>query len=222
MRSTRQVVASLAATAFFLAVLLVCAGRLNYWQAWAYAAISLLMNLATQMILRKDPDLVRERRKPGAGAKGWDKVLLGLGLLLTLAMLVIAGLESGRHEPQLSWMWSIAGVVLSLAGMSIFLLALRENRFFSAVVRIQTDRGQTVCTTGPYSVVRHPGNAGMIIGTMGLPFVLMSVWAMVPAVLSVVLLVTRTHLEDLLLQNELEGYREYKQKTRFLLMPGIW
>lgn len=81
---------------------------------------------------------------------------------------------------------------------------------------------RTVCTTGPYRLIRHPGNAGMIIGTLGLPFLFMSTWSIMPALLSMVLLVKRTHMEDLLLESELNGYREYRRATRFRLMPGIW
>jgi protein-S-isoprenylcysteine O-methyltransferase Ste14 len=224
MGSTKRLLMSIATTVFFLAVLLVSAGHLSYWQGWVYAAISLLMSFATQLILRDNPDLVKERSKPGAGAKAWDKKLLGLGLLLTLTTLVIAGLDSGRYHwsPNLSWIWSIPGLVLNLTGMSIFLQALRENRFFSAVVRIQNDRKQTVCRTGPYKVIRHPGNAGMIIGTMGLPLLFISVWSTIPVLLSVVILVIRTHLEDNMLKEELEGYPGYQQATRFRLIPGIW
>lgn len=224
MGSTKRLLIGIATTVFFLAVLLVSAGRLSYWQGWVYAAISLLMNFATQLILRNDPDLVKERSKPGAGAKAWDKGLLGLGLLLTLTTLVVAGLDSGRYHwsPNLSWIWSITGLVLNLTGMSIFLLALKENRFFSAVVRIQNDRKQTVCKTGPYKVIRHPGNAGMIIGTVGFPLLFISVWSTIPVLLSIVILVIRTHLEDNVLKGELEGYPDYQQATRFRLIPGIW
>jgi protein-S-isoprenylcysteine O-methyltransferase Ste14 len=224
MGSAKQRILSLATTVFFVAVLLVSAGRLSYWQGWVYGAISLLMSFATQLVLRDDPDLVKERSKPGAGAKDWDKKLLGLGLLLTLITLVIAGLDSGRYHwsPKLSWMWSIPGLVLNFTGMSIFLLALKENRFFSAVVRIQIDRKQTVCRTGPYKVIRHPGNAGMIVGTMGLPLLFTSFWSTVPVLLSIVILIIRTHLEDNTLKEELEGYPEYQKATPFRLIPGIW
>jgi protein-S-isoprenylcysteine O-methyltransferase Ste14 len=220
----RRLFVNITTTSFFLAVLLISAGRLNYWQAWVYGGMSLLMNVATLLILRQEPGLARERSKPGAGTKAWDKKLLGLGLMLTLAILVIAGLDSGRNHwiPHLSWKWSIFGMVLNCAGMTLFLLALKENRFFSSVVRIQNDRRQIVCRTGPYGVIRHPGNAGMAIGTIGLPFLFMSIWSAIPMLLSVIIVVIRTHLEDMLLQDELEGYCDYQRSTRFRLIPGIW
>ena len=178
----------------------------------------------SRLILRNAPDVAKERAKPGEGAKGWDKALLGMGFLLNLVTLIVAGLDSGRFNwaPQLSCSWSIVGVVLSAAGMVIFLLAMKENRYFSSVVRIQTDRGHTVCSTGPYSVVRHPGYAGMIIGSIGLPFLFTSAWSGIPALLSSVLLVARTSLEDVALEKELLGYRDYQRATRFRLIPGLW
>lgn len=220
----KHLLISFVTTLVFLTILLVSAGRLGYWQAWVYAVISTLMNLCTRLILRSAPDVAKERAKPGEGAKGWDKSLLGFGFLLNLVTLVVAGLDSGRFHwmPHLSRGWSIVGIALTTAGMVIFLLALKENRYFSAVVRIQTDRGHTVCNTGPYSVVRHPGNAGMIIGTMGFPFLFTSAWSGIPALLSSVLLVARTRLEDTVLENELLGYRDYQRTTRFRLIPHVW
>jgi protein-S-isoprenylcysteine O-methyltransferase Ste14 len=208
----------------FLCILLASAGRLDYWPAWAYAAIGMLTNVLMRLILRTDPDLARERSKPAAGAESWDKRLLGLGFLPNIAMLVVAGLDSGRHHwsPRAPWIWSVFGALLTLAGMGLFLRAMKENRFFSAVVRVQRDRGHTVCRSGPYRIIRHPGNAGMILGTLGFPFLFMSAWSAIPALLSVVLLVARTSSEDSFLENGLEGYRDYQRATRYRLVPGIW
>jgi protein-S-isoprenylcysteine O-methyltransferase Ste14 len=182
------------------------------------------MNLCTRLVLRKAPEVALERAKPGHGAKGWDKALLAFGLLLNLVTLVVAGLDSGRFHwvPQLARGWSIVGIVLTTVGTGIFLWAMKENRFFSAVVRIQTERGHSVCTTGPYAVVRHPGYAGMIIGTLGLPCLFTSAWSAIIASLSVVLLVVRTRLEDATLEQELAGYGDYQRATRFRLIPGVW
>jgi protein-S-isoprenylcysteine O-methyltransferase Ste14 len=220
----KQFSISFATITVLLAILFISAGRLDYWQAWEYGAISAVMSLCTRLILRNAPDVAKERAKPGASAKGWDKVLLGVGFLLTLVTLVVAGLDSGRIHwlPQLSCGWSPVGVALTMVGSAIFLLALKENRYFSAVVRIQTDREHTVCSTGPYSVVRHPGYAGMIMGTLGLPFLFTSMWSGIPALLSSVLLIVRTSLEDVALEKELSGYQDYQRATRFRLVPGVW
>lgn len=219
----RPFLISLAATLVFVMIVLVSAGRLTVWQAWVYGGISLALNVGQRMILRANPELAKERAKPGSGARASDKALLGIGLLLTLAMLVTAGLQL-RHSggPSLAITWFVVGVVLEVAGAFLFLWALRENTFFSAVVRIQTDRRQAVCTTGPYRIVRHPGNLGMIIGTLGFPLLFQSTWSFVPAGLFIVSLLVRTHLEDVLLTKELVGYRDYREQTRFRLVPGFW
>lgn len=224
MMRSRQVVISLITTAVFTAILFVAAGRVTYWQAWVYAGLSIASGLGSRLVLAGDPDLAKERARPGEAAQAWDKALLGGGLILNLVMLVIAGLDSGRFHwaPRAPFASFVIGMVLSVAGMAIFLGAMKENRFFSAVVRVQRDRGQTVCHTGPYRIVRHPGNAGMIVGTIGLPFLFMSFWSGVPAIVAVVLMIVRTGWEDALLDKELEGYREYRRSTRSRLIPGIW
>jgi len=96
------------------------------------------------------------------------------------------------------------------------------NRFFSGVVRIQNERGHSVVSDGPYRWVRHPGYAGGFIGDLALPLLLGSAWAFIPAALTAGAVVLRTALEDRTLQAELPGYREYAQRTRFRLLPGVW
>jgi protein-S-isoprenylcysteine O-methyltransferase Ste14 len=106
--------------------------------------------------------------------------------------------------------------------MSVFLQAMKENQFFSAVVRVQRDRGHAVCDSGPYQIIRHPGNAGMILGAIGFPLLFMSAWSVIPALLFAVLMVARTRLEDSVLEKDLDGYRDYQRTTRYRLAPGIW
>lgn len=208
----------------FLALLLLCAGRCNYWPAWVYVGTSLLMSLLTRYVLRDNPELIKERNQPKPDAKAWDKRLLGLGFLLTLITLVIAGLDAGRWHlrPMLTWPSFALGLTLNLLGTGIFLRSLKENRFFSSMVRIQSDRGHTVCSTGPYRLVRHPGYVGMIVGTLGTPLLLMSAWSMLPTLLFVLVMFVRTQREDAVLQAELAGYVEYCSRTRYRLVPGIW
>lgn len=208
----------------FLALLLGAAGTARYWPAWVYFASSVLMSALTRVVLRGNPALLEERRHPGPDAKPWDKKLLGAGFLMNVALLIVAGLDAGRlhWSPRLTWHGSVVGLLLMVAGMVLFLLALQENSFFSSVVRIQRDRGHVVCSSGPYRVVRHPGNLGMIIGTLGLPLLLMSAWAAIPSLLFVALMVVRTRLEDAALADELPGYREYQRATRYRLVPKVW
>lgn len=104
----------------------------------------------------------------------------------------------------------------------MLLWAKWANRFFSSVVRIQTDRGQTVCKDGPYRFVRHPGYVGGLLFGMATPLALGSFWALIPAAVGAMLLIVRTYLEDRTLQEELPGYLEYTKEVRHRLLPRIW
>ncbi len=96
------------------------------------------------------------------------------------------------------------------------------NAYFSTAVRIQGDRGQTVCRTGPYQFVRHPGYIGTFLQSLGIPFLLGSLWALIPGIMAVVFMIIRTSMEDRTLQAELPGYQDYIQKVRYRIIPGIW
>jgi protein-S-isoprenylcysteine O-methyltransferase Ste14 len=136
----------------------------------------------------------------------------------------MAGLDSGRF----GWTGdvpvgvTVAGAILMLLGQTLFAVAKRENAFFSSTVRIQTERGHQVCDQGLYRVVRHPGYLGMLISLLAFPLVMNSYWAFVPAAIGATLLVVRTVLEDRFLINDLPGYREYANTTRWKLLPGLF
>ena len=97
-----------------------------------------------------------------------------------------------------------------------------ENRYFSGMVRIQTDRGHRIVSSGPYRWMRHPGYAGALLTYLATPLFLDARAAFVPAAILVVLLVIRTYLEDRTLQERLDGYREYTKRVPHRLLPGIW
>jgi protein-S-isoprenylcysteine O-methyltransferase Ste14 len=107
-------------------------------------------------------------------------------------------------------------------GHALVVWATGTNAFFSQVVRIQTERGHTVVSTGPYRFVRHPAYVGAIVLVLSSPFMLSSWWALIPGVVCAVLMIVRTALEDKTLQAELPGYVEYTQHTRNRLLPGAW
>jgi len=125
-------------------------------------------------------------------------------------------------SPQLPLTLELVAFAVVIASYLFSTWAMVVNRFFSAVVRIQTDRGHTVVTTGPYRFVRHPGYAGGAIGYLVTPFALGALWVLIPALLTIAALVIRTALEDRTLQAELPGYAGHAQKTRYRLLPGIW
>lgn len=221
---TSLLIKHLLGTLLFFALIFLAAGRPDYWQGWVYVGIGLVMFVLNHTALRVDADLSRERSNPGAGAKNWDKLLLGLLFLLMLGMYVVAGLDSGRYRwsPGFPLWVYLAGALLTAAGQLLFLVAQKQNKFFSSTVRIQTDRAHAVCDTGLYRFVRHPAYLGSVVQLIGFPLLFGSRWSIPPIAASIVVVVVRTALEDRLLKNELTGYREYAQKTRFRLVPYLW
>ena len=195
----------------------------SYWQGWVFGALNFLMLAFSWLLLRGRPELIQERFSPGKGTKRWDTWYFALSSPLYLAALVLAALDGGRFHwgPAVPlWAW-LLGFAVYASGQAIHLWAKATNRWFSSVVRIQEDRGQTVCRDGPYRFVRHPGYLGGLLFTLATPLLLGSWLALIPHAAVSLLLVLRTHLEDRTLQAELPGYAEYARKVRHRLGP-LW
>jgi protein-S-isoprenylcysteine O-methyltransferase Ste14 len=211
---------------FFVALvaMFAVAGRMDYWQLWVWGGANVLVGLVVAISFRTQPDLIEERVKPGPGTKRWDKVFFAVWLPTLLSLLGVAALDGGRlhWSPPIAPLVYAAGYVALAFGYALTLWAMWTNRFFSAVVRIQTDRGHSVVQEGPYRFVRHPGYAGVVFLPIATALTLGSLWALIPVGLGVVLFVIRTALEDATLQRELPGYAEYARKVRYRLLPGVW
>jgi protein-S-isoprenylcysteine O-methyltransferase Ste14 len=166
----------------------------------------------------------RQNMKSAQKAKAWDKVLAPLmAVSIGFPMVTVAGLDHRFGWSPGFPLWLIViGFVMIALGYAFATWAMAENRFFSSVVRIQVDRGHSVCDSGPYRFVRHPGYAGNIPPLVGIVLALGSVWALVPAAVAAIITVVRTALEDRTLQAELPGYRDYAQRVRYRLIPGIY
>ena len=210
-----------------LGVLFIAAGRLQWWEGWAYTGMTLLVLLLSRsLILLKSPDLARERAEAGQreDIKAWDKILLpAIAIYAPLVSWIVAGLdERFGWTPDLPDYIQIIALFMIFLGSMIGTWAMLVNRFFSSQVRIQTDRGQTVVSAGPYRLVRHPGYAGGILSWIAAPVFFSSYWVAVPCVAAITLVIIRTALEDRMLREELPGYREYAQRVRFRLVPGVW
>lgn len=205
---------------------MIISGQWRWWQAWAYALASALAFIVSRILAaRRHPDLLAERARftSAKDTKPWDKIiapLLGIG---SVVILIVAGLDRlYEWSPVFSTTAHVIGFVAIILGYAFSSWALIENRFFSGTVRIQYERGHRVVATGPYRIVRHPGYAGGLFGYVFIPILLDSLWAFVPALLLGVVMIVRTALEDKTLQAELPGYKEFAQKTRYRLFPGIW
>jgi len=224
MKAAQLLIKSLLGTIFLLLILFISAGRINYWQGWLYSIICITSVLLNSFALKYNNELAAERSGVKSGTKSWDKIIIGFSAFTLLIIYIVAGLDSGRFRWSQGFHWSInaIGVILILLGEAIFLMAQKQNQFFSSLARIQTDRGHTVCDTGIYKFIRHPAYFGNIITAIGIPLILGSLWSYIPSAVSVFLIIIRTSLEDKTLINELDGYSDYASKTRYRLLPYIW
>jgi len=204
------------------AILFVSSGRLNWVWAWAYLGVGVAI-LAVNLLVMP-PELIAERgRTDKKDIKAWDRVLTTLNILPSLGVPIVAGLdERFRWPPQLALTLHLVGLAFIALGQGLFTWGMVSNKFFSTMVRIQMDRDHTVADGGPYRVVRHPGYVGYIVSAFATSVALGSLWALIPAGLTMCILIIRTALEDRTLHEELPGYAEYAQRVRYRLLPGIW
>ena len=208
-------------------ILFICGGDFGWWQAWLYSILIVAAGLGGRMWAeQRHPGLTAERQNVEniQNAKSWDKVLAPLmALSIGFPMVIVAGLDHRYNWSSAFPLWLIvAGFILVSLGYAFASWALAENRFFSSVVRIQTDRGHVVCDSGPYRFVRHPGYAGNVFALFGIVLALGSVWALIPAAVASIIAVIRTALEDRTLREELPGYLDYAGRVRYRLIPGIY
>ncbi len=202
-------------------ILFVSAGSIKWIWAWVYLGIGIFILAANGLVL--DPGLVAERGGKKEGVKKFDKIITTINIIPVIAIIVLSGLEYrfGWSE-KLPLCYYITGIVLMVLGNALFTWAMMANKYFSTSVRIQTNRNHQVAEGGPYKWVRHPGYTGYIVFTFATPMILGSLWALIPAGITMVLFVIRTILEDRTLQNELEGYKKYAGRVRYRLIPGIF
>ena len=208
-------------------ILLLGSGRLDWWEGWAMIVLLGVTTLVSRGILiLRHPDLALERIRftEAEGAKTWDTRLMPvMAIFGPMLIWLVAGLDRRwSASAALSPGVEIAAFVCVALTYAFSAWAMVANRFFSAVVRIQRERGHSVIRSGPYRIVRHPGYAGAMLGFLFTPVALGSMWALIPAVLTALVVVARTALEDATLQAELPGYRDYSRETRYRLLPGIW
>ncbi len=213
--------------AFGPIILMFAAGDTTWKMGWIFSIFTFAYAFLSRLIIFiRNPDLIYERAQSlkKENIEPWDKKLVPLiGVMLPTLTVILAGLDR-RFGWSLDFpLWiQVAAYVPLLFGGLFALWAAMENAYFSAVVRIQQDRGQTVVTTGPYRYIRHPGYAGGLLFHLSIPLALGSLWALLPVLAIVALTVLRTSLEDKTLLGKLKGYPEYASRTKRRLIPGIY
>lgn len=205
------------------ACLFASAGSISWPNAWLLLGINFCAGLVSMVLLRRSPGLLAERSNTSAG-KSWDKpIVLFVVFLGPVATWITAGLDTRyRWSQDMGLPFVAFGAVIAVAAAMLIAWAMRTNRFFSSVVRIQKDRGHVVISEGPYRIARHPGYIGMAMFTFVTPLILNSRYAFIPAVITTAVWVLRTALEDRTLRRELEGYAAYAKCVKYRLVPYIW
>ena len=200
------------------------AGRWDWWQGWAFLGFfSIYINALSIWLAKTNPDLYAERSRIAENIEPWDHWVIRFYNASLIALILIGALDSGRWRWSSVTIWAqaLGWIGLCLAAVLIWHV-LAVNNFSSSWVRIQDDRNQKVVTHGAYRWIRHPMYLGVAMSSVCVPLVLASYWALVPGACVILVTVYRTAREDRTLLNKLDGYREYAQRVRFRLIPGIW
>ena len=222
--AVRQSFVSLAVTLIIMGVLLFApAGTWNWPLGWWFVAAFLISTLVSIVIIwRLNPEIFAARSRIQPGTKAWDYVFIALIVGGFIAVLPVAALDFRFGWSSVpAWAVSV-GFVLFVLSFADQIWALAVNRHFEPGVRIQEDRGQTVISTGPYAIVRHPGYIGGVVLGLSMALMLGSWWALLPVLVLTVATAIRTLLEEQTLRGGLPGYTEYTQRVKYRWVPGVW
>jgi protein-S-isoprenylcysteine O-methyltransferase Ste14 len=202
------------------------AGRTNLQRSWYFFAVALIYFVSSNIVLYKyNPNLLIQRLKiRRKGSKKWDEVLVRVSNLTALLIMpLITGLDVGRYGwSKLGQFYVFLGYVSLVVSSVLINWAMIVNPFFEPTVRIQEEREHKVVSSGPYAFVRHPGYLSGILWIGSIPLILGSLYGVFPFLLYSAFMILRTHLEDKTLREELSGYREYADKVKYRLFPGLW
>jgi protein-S-isoprenylcysteine O-methyltransferase Ste14 len=199
------------------------AGTFNYWQAWVFIVVFMTsVSVIGVYLSLKDPALLERRKNVGPAAEQSpvQKIIISIGILADLGLLVFCALDYRYGWSPVPPYVSLIGDVLVALGLFIDLLVFKENSYGAS--NITVEEGQRAISTGPYSLVRHPMYAGVLVMVTGIPLALCSWWGLAFLALAVPGLAWRIMDEEKLLKKDLPGYVEYTQKVRYRLVPYIW
>ena len=220
----RRTWAGFASFAIALAALLcLSAWSVTYWQGWAFLCVFLgSAVLITMYFLKHDPALIERRLKAGPAAEKEQsqKIIQVLATVFFIAMIVVPTVDHRMHWSSTPAYIVIIGDILVAVGMLIVFVVYKENSYTAAT--IQAEQGQTVASTGPYRIVRHPMYAGALIMMAGIPLSLQSFWGLLLIVPMTAILIWRLIDEEKFLSANLPGYTAYQTATRYRLIPFIF
>lgn len=204
-------------------LLFLSAGTTRYWQAWVYLTIFTVASLLiTLYLIKKDPDLVKRRLKGGPTAEKriTQKIIMFFASIGFVALLIVPALDYRYGWSTVPLPLVILGDILVAAGLYLVLLVYKENTYTSATIEVAEN--QTVISTGPYSLVRHPMYASASLYLIGTPLALGSYWGFLALGFMMPFLIWRLFDEEKFLVQNLPGYVEYQNKVQHRLVPYVW
>jgi len=201
-------------------LLFIPAGTLNYWNAWLFMCIFFVPIFIVGIILMiKNPELLGKRLN-SKEKESEQKAVLILGGIMFVSGFVVSGLNYRFQWITLpKWLISLAAIVFLLAYI-MYAEVLRENIYLSRTVEIQEN--QKVIDTGLYGIVRHPMYTSTILLFLSIPLVLGSLFSFIIFLLYPIIMAKRIRNEEEVLEEGLEGYKEYKNKVKYKVIPFIW
>lgn len=196
------------------------AGTLNYFNGWLLCGILFIPMLIVGIVLMiKSPELLK-RRLSAKEKIGEQKIVILLSLLMFICGFVLAGLDFRFGWIKLPNFVSIIGCILFIIAYLLYAEVLRENVYLSRTIEVSEN--QKVIDTGLYSIVRHPMYMATIILFLSMPLVLGSIISFIVFLIYPFIIIKRLKNEEEFLEKELKGYKEYKEKVKYRLIPFIW
>ena len=215
-----------AMTKFFVGVLAVGlliflpAGTLRFGQGWLLMGVLFVpMFLAGLFLMVKDPDRLR-RRLDAREKEMTQKTVLLLSGLMFLAAFVLAGLSFRFGWLRFPRWVSVLGAILFLLGYVLYAFVLKENAYLARTMKVE--KGQKLVDTGLYGVIRHPMYAATLLLFLSMPLILGSLLSLLVMLVYPFIIARRIQNEEQVLMRELPGYREYRKKVRWRLIPFLW
>lgn len=205
---------------FICILLFLPAGTFHYWNAWLFMTVLFVpMIILGIMMLFKSPDLLKKRldAKEKEGEQKWVVALSGI---MFMAAFVVAALNFRFSWHLLPYCVIWIAVAMFLFSYLIYAEVIRENAFLSRTIEVQEN--QKVIDTGLYGIVRHPMYSATIILFLSIPLILGSLISFFIMLAYIPIIAIRINNEERVLEEGLKGYKEYKQKVRYKLIPFIW
>ena len=196
------------------------AGSLKYWNGWLFMGLLFIpMFIAGIILMIKNPKLLRKRLNAKEKEKAHKQVIILSGLMF-LSGFIIAGLNYRYKWIEMPNIVVIIAAVLFLVAYILYAEVLRENTYLSRTIEVQDD--QKIVDTGLYKIVRHPMYGATIILFLTIPLILGSIISFVIFLIYPILISKRIKNEELVLEKDLKGYKEYKNKVKYKIIPFIW